>query len=360
MKNNYVVIMAGGKGTRLWPLSRINSPKQFQNLVGDNTMIVDTYQRIKQILSPKNIFISTTKDYQNEIQKQLPEIPKENYIIEPMAKNTAPAIGLVATKIAHIDPNATITTIASDHIILNTNNFIHSINACQEMIENNQKMIGIVGIKPTSPHTGYGYIQKNKVITKIDNLEIFEVNKFVEKPDKLTAKKYLKDGNYFWNASYFTFKAKYLIDVIKKYEPVIYNSLNHIKKSIGKKNENKTIISEFHKMPELAIDYLIEKLNSVFVIPVDLGWDDIGSWEAIKNISSRISGDDNITKGNNISIDNKDTLIYAQDKLIAVLGVRNLIVVDTKDAILICDKNSSQDVKNIIELLKNNKDTKYL
>lgn len=360
MKNNYVVIMAGGKGTRLWPLSRISSPKQFQNLVGDNTMIVDTYQRVKQILSPKNIFISTTKDYQNEIQKQIPEIPKENYIIEPMAKNTAPAIGLVATKIFAKDPKAIITTIASDHIVLNVDNFIHSINACQEMIENNHQMIGIVGIKPTSPHTGYGYIQKEKIITKIGDCEIFKVKKFVEKPNKPTAEKYLKDGNYFWNASYFTFKASYLLDVIKKHEPIIYDSLSSIKNVIGKKNENKIIISEFHKMPELAIDYLIEKLNSVFVIPVDLGWDDIGSWEAIKNISSRISGNDNIVKGNNISIDNKDTLIYAQDKLIAVLGVKNLIVVDTKDAILICDKNSSQDVKKIIELLKNNKDTKYL
>lgn len=360
-KNNYVVIMAGGKGTRLWPLSRNSKPKQLQNFIGTDTMIQDTYKRVVKLIDPSHIYISTNKNYIAEIKKQLPEIPKSNYIIEPIARNTGPAIGLVAVKISNINPDAVITTIASDHVVTKVDNFLESIEISQDMVTKDPSYIGTIGIKPTTPHTGFGYIQKGKFIKEADDAEIYKVKQFVEKPDFKTAKKYLESKDYFWNASYFTFSAKNILDLFKQYEPEIYKHLISIKKAYGKSNEQETIKKEFLNMPELAFDYLVEKINNIFIVPADLGWDDIGSWEAIKNIISQIEEIDTPERGNHIGIDNENSLIYAQDKLIATIGLKNVVIVDTNDAILICDKSKTQDVKKIIEKLQSDKKyQKYL
>lgn len=358
MKNhNYIVIMAGGKGTRLWPMSRNKKPKQLQKLIGKKTMIQDTFERAKKIVPIENIYISTNSIYEKEIKKQLPKIPNKNYIIEPIAKNTAPAIGLVAAIIGKRDPLAIITTIASDHVITKISNFVNALSACQKMIKKHKNMIGTIGIVPTSAHTGYGYIQKDNQIDLINNLKIYKVKKFVEKPDKKTAQKYLDSRQFFWNASYFTFNAKNILNYFKKYEPKIYKGINNIYQNVDKKSFNLIIKKEFNTIPELAFDYLVEKLNTVFTIPSDLGWDDIGSWESIKSIVSSGKKEIVIERGNHLGIDNNDSLIYAQNKLICTIGLNNIVVVDTDDVLFICNKSRSQDVKKMIDRLS--KDKKY-
>ncbi len=358
---NYMVIMAGGKGTRLWPMSRNQKPKQLQKLITENSMIQETYNRVIKMYSPKKIFISTNKSYVSKIQKQLPKIPRDNYIVEPMMKNTAPAIGLSAIKIMKRDSKAIISTIHADHLIAKVSNFLSAIEASNLLVAKHPKLIGTVGIKPTFAHTGLGYIKSGKKITTINKIPVYHMDKFVEKPNLKRAEAYVSSGKFSWNAGYFTFKAQTLLDNFKKYEPKIYNQLVKIMDALDTKQENKILEKEFAKMPELAIDYLIEKLDTVFTIAADLGWNDIGSWQVIQEILSKETGLTNIERGNHIGIDNQDSLIYAQDKLIATIGLKNIIVVDTGDAILVCNKSRSQDVKKIIEKLETDKKyKKYL
>ena len=347
--------MAGGKGTRLWPMSRNAKPKQLQNLIGEKTMIQDTFDRVKKIVPLNNIYISTNSRYEKTIKSQLPKIRKYNFIIEPAAKNTAPAIGLVASIIGKRNKNAVITTVASDHVVTKEDNFIGAIRSCQNYVLKHPSMIGTVGIVPASPHTGYGYIQKNNKIAKIGRVFLYRVKKFVEKPDKATAQKYLDSGEFFWNASYFTFNATKILEYFKTHEKKIHKLLKKIYDAVDTKNQTKVIQDSFKIMPELAFDYLVEKLSKVFVIPTDLGWDDIGSWEAIKNIVASGKVGAVVERGNHLGIDNSDSLIYAQDKLVCTIGLKNLVVVDTDDVLFVCNKSRSQDVKKLIEKLQGDK-----
>lgn len=357
----YIVIMAGGKGTRLWPMSRNNSPKQLQSLISNQSMIQDTYNRVIKDYNPKEIYISTNSDYMPMIQKQLPKIPKENYVIEPMMRNTAPAIGLSTIKILKKNPDATISTIHADHLITKEKNFLSALKASNKMVEKNPELIGTVGIKPTFAHTGLGYIKMGKKITNIGKTPVYKMDKFVEKPDLVHAKKYFESGKYSWNAGYFTFKGQTLMNDLRAYEPKIYKQLTKIMDALGTKKESTILKKEFAKTPKLAIDYLIEKLDTVFTISADLGWNDIGSWQVIQEVLSKQTKKNNITRGNHVGIDNKDSLIYAQDKLIVTIGLEDIVIVDTDDAILVCNKSKSQDVKKIIEKFeKNKKYKKYL
>ena len=210
--------MAGGKGTRLWPMSRDQKPKQLQKLISDNSMIQETYNRVVKMHPPKQIYISTNDDYMPKIQKQLPKIPKANYIIEPMMRNTGPAIGLSAIKILKRDPNATICTIHADHLIAKVNNFLSALEVSNQMVEKHPELIGTVGIKPTFAHTGLGYIKSGNELTTINKTPVYKMDKFVEKPDLTRAKKYISSGKYSWNAGYFTFKGQTLLNNFKQYE----------------------------------------------------------------------------------------------------------------------------------------------
>ena len=357
---NYIVIMAGGRGTRLWPLSRENSPKQLQKLIGKLSMLQETYQNVQEIMPVENILISTNNRYKKQIMEQLPNVPEKNYILEPASKNTAPAMGLVASYIFKRDPKAIVTTLPSDHFYRKKENFAKVIEAAFATISNHTDYINTIGLKPSFAHTGLGYIEKSEPIEKIGDEQVYRVKKFVEKPNLETAQKYVDSGNFLWNASYFTWQAKNLLEIIKKHQPDIYHHLEKIIDSIGKNNETEIIAEEFNLMPELAIDYIVEQLDKVSLIPADLGWDDIGSWQVLQEILASLSNTDVVERGNHIGIDNKNSLIYAGDKLIATVGLNNIIVVDTDDAILICAKNRTQDVKKITDRLKQEGKVNYL
>lgn len=355
--NNYIVLMAGGTGTRLWPVSRESMPKQFQRFERDKSLIQETYEHVKNLVPSENIFISLGPAALKETQKQLKEINKKNYIIEPISKNTGPSIALVAAKIFKKDPSAVIATIASDHIVTKVNNYRYTFKNAFEFVKNNPQYLVTVGITPDRPHTGFGYI---KVGAKIGKTNVRQAEKFVEKPDMITAKKYVSSGKYMINASYFIFSAGEMIKMFENLSPQIYKGLRNILKAIDTAEENKVTKEEFEKFPKIPIDTAIaEKAKNIAVIPADLGWSDVGSWTVFYDLlqSDRANV---ISRGHHVGLDDKNCLFIAGNKLLATVGLEDIIVVDTPDVTLVCHKNKAQEVKNLISKLKEQGKSQYL
>lgn len=356
-KENYVVIMAGGSGTRLWPMSRTNLPKQFHSLASEKSLIQETYERVKDLVPKENIYVSLVSSILKTSISQLPEVPKENFIIEPEGKNTAPAIGLVAANIFHRNPQAVVITVASDHTVNKITNFQTAVSNAFSFVKDNPDYFVTIGIKPTRPDTGLGYI---KVGRKFPNSNLHEVNQFVEKPDLETAKSYLKSGGYLWNASYFTWRADKILEMYAEHAPAIYEKLVLILKILDKK-DNATIDKIYKEMPKVPIDTAIaEKVKKIAVVPADLGWSDIGSWSSLYDLLSQQTDSHTISKGNHIGVDDKNCLIYAQDKLLATVGLEDIVIVDTPDVTLVLNKNQSQKVKDLIEKIKESGNESYL
>lgn len=359
-QNFYAVIMAGGAGTRLWPLSRQKMPKQFHRLTSRRTMIQETYRRLINIIPKNNIFISTAERYKKIIKQQFPFIKNTQLIIEPLSRNTAPAICLVAGYIQKINPRAIVATIASDHIIKNISEFNLSLRTGLETVSSNESKLATIGIEPTYPDTGLGYIQKGKVFCRIKKRKVFYAKNFKEKPSLRIAKKYLKSGDYFWNAGYFIFSAGNLLEIYKEFVPDTYEQIREVVSWQGKsgkaKNKKKAIKKIFFSIREEPFDTAIaEKLNPGrrLVIPSKLIWSDVGNWAALsdffQNDNKKIP--DHI-KGNYINFQNKNCFIKSNKKLIAAIGLENIVVIDTDDAILIARKDKVHNVKKIIEELK--------
>ncbi len=345
-KNFYIVIMAGGTGTRLWPVSRKEKPKQFQEFTSSKTMIQETYDRVSQIVVKENIFVSTAKEYEGLVLEQLPEISAKQMIIEPTARNTAAAIALVAKTIRDINPQAIVATVASDHAIKNVDEFVSVISVGLETAEKNKEKLVIVGINPTYPDTGLGYIKMGKEFSN-DDRRIFYVDSFVEKPDQETAEKYLSGWEYLWNASYFIFSAEKFMEWTRKYTPKIINVLNI--------EDEKERLEKFSALDSVPIDTaIVEKMNSenLLVIPSELQWSDVGNWGALFDFFKDSLKSEMIVKGNHIDSGSQNCLVYSEDKLVATVGLRDIIIVETKDAILVANKNNVSEVKKIIDKLK--------
>jgi len=351
-KNFYAVIMAGGTGTRLWPVSRKKRPKQFQKFTSSQTMIQETYDRVAKVVSKENIFISTTADYKKLTLEQLPEISEKQLIIEPSARGTAAAIALVAKSIYQVNPKAVVATVASDHVIKNIDEFVSVLTIALESAEKNVDKLVTVGINPTYPDTDLGYIKMGKEFSN-DERRIFYVDSFVEKPDKKTAEKYLAGWEYLWNASYFVFSAENFLVWTRKYTPKIINVLN-----IEDEDERN---KKYETLDNVPIDTaMVEKMSSDsrLVVPSELQWSDVGNWGALFDFFKDSLKSEMIVKGNHIDSGSKNCLVYSEDKMVATVGLEDIIVVETKDAVLIADKKKVSEVKDIIEKLK--KDGKHL
>lgn len=355
--NHYIVLMAGGSGTRLWPMSRETKPKQFHKFATGKSLLQETYERTAVLVKKENIYVSLGPTSLHEAQKQLPKILKSNFIVEPIAKNTAPSIALTVAHIFKRNPLAIITTVSSDHTIKNINHFQNAFKKAFNFVEKNHQYLVTVGIKPDSPHTGYGYI---KLGEKIATNDVYRALGFVEKPDLITAEKYLKSGKYLWNASYFTFRADQMISMFQKYAPEIYTGLKKILATIDTSNEKKMIKQAFEKFDKIPIDTAVaEKAEKIAVIPVEMGWSDIGSWQSLYELL-RAGKDDVVRRGHHIGIDDKNCLFFAENKLLATVGLENIVVVDTPDVTLVCHKNKTQEVKKLIEKLKEQGKQRYL
>ncbi len=350
------VIMAGGSGTRLWPMSRNNFPKQLHQLISDKSLIQDTFERLKTFIPVEKIYVSTAEKYLHETRRHLPELPQENFIIEPVARNTGPAIAYIAAFFAAKDPKSIVATFASDHSVTKIEEFRQAVLAAEAAIEKYPDNIVTVGLNPTCPDTGLGYIKMNNLIDTIDDVKIFTVKQFIEKPDLATAKKYVAAWEYLWNASYFIWRTDTLIDLFEKFAPDFTNPIKEITSAFKSEDRNgakKIIAEQYEKMPAEPFDTVImEKATEVLVIPADLGWSDIGSWASLHDILANATGSNIIAKGNHVGIDNQNCLVYAKDKLIATVGLEDVIIVDTDDVLLICKKDHAQNIKKLIDKLK--------
>ena len=344
------VIMAGGKGERFWPKSRTDMPKQFLSLTNDGkTMIQHTVERISSLVNIEDVFVVTNKNYKQLVFNQLQGIPEQNILLEPMAKNTAPCIGLAAVHIKKKYEDAIMLVLPSDHLIKYNELFIDTLkDAIKVATEANN--LATIGIMPSYPETGYGYI--NFGAKKEGNYLAYDVTKFVEKPNIEKAKEYLASGKYLWNSGMFVWKSSTILENFERLLPGTYHSLMSIYDSIGQKDEHNILEQEFNKISSESIDYgIMEHASNIYTLPGNFGWDDVGSWLAMDRINTT-NESGNIVNGNVITIDTKNSIIQAQEKLIATVGIEDLIIVDTEDAMLICSKDKTQDVKKVLENLK--------
>lgn len=343
------LIMAGGRGERFWPKSRKNLPKQFLSLTGDGkTMIQLTIERILPLVAMEDIYISTNKDYRSLVLEQLPNIPKENILCEPYSRNTAPCIGLGAIHMARKYDDATMLVLPSDHLIKYNSMFINTLKDASEIAQKNSNLVTI-GITPDYPETGYGYIKFNP---NIGEGRAFEVDRFVEKPNLEVAKEYLATDEYLWNSGMFVWKVSSILGKMKELMPETYKGLLNIQQAIGSEEEEIVLEKEFRVFESISIDYgIMEKSKNIYTLPGTFGWDDVGSWLAVERIK-KSNEYGNVVDGNVITIESKNCIIEAGKKLIATVGIENLIIVDTEDATLVCDKDSAGDIKKILENLK--------
>jgi len=354
--------MAGGRGTRLWPVSRQGKPKQFQKLVSENTMLQDTFSRLRKIAEPADIFVSTNKEYIEEVKKELPEMPVKNIIAEPIGRNTAPSIALSTAIIVAKFGNETVGFFPADHFIKHPENLLSAISQGEKFLEKNPEYLVTFGIAPTAPETGYGYIEKENLLEKLGSTEFFQAKRFVEKPNLETAQKYLESGHFFWNSGMFLWKARTIIEKFKAYVPDIYKRLMKIKNAVGKDNFNSVLKKEFPKMDKISIDYAVmENEPNVIVAPVSIDWSDVGSWTALKDTLLGDSKEHLVRiEGEHLDFDSENLLVYGADKLIVTIGVKDLIIVDTPDAILICDRTKSQLVSDVVKKLEESGKIKHL
>jgi len=352
-EHEYVLIMAGGSGSRLYPRSTDKLPKQFQNIIGDKTLIEQAYERAKKLVNDDHIYISSNHKYIDLIKKYLPKIPVENYITEPVKRNTGPAISLATALIYKKDKEAIITAVHSDHLVVKTDEYAKAIKAGIKAVKDNSKYILCVGITPTSAHTGLGYIEKKEKFIKTEGYIIYTTKRFVEKPNLDLAKQYVSSGNFFWNAGYFIWQAKHFLAELKKYSPKIHKGVLKIAQSKGHKDFTNILDSEFIKFEDVAIDTLImEKTSNLLVLPVDIGWSDVGSWDVVADMVNAQDKDSNgnYIKGTVINIDTHNTTILSHDdsKIIATIGLDNFIIITTENAIVIVPRGRSEDVKKIV------------
>lgn len=337
------LIMAGGKGERFWPLSTEEKPKQFLNLLGEETMIQMTVNRLKDIIPLERIFVVTGKRYVNLVKEQVPLLPERNIIVEPVGRNTAPCIGLSAFVIEKYYKDATIVVLPSDHLIRDEKKFQNSILAGYEFIKLENEAIVTLGMKPDRPETGYGYINYAYIKENINGFEIRKVNKFVEKPDLDTAKKYISCGDFLWNGGMFIWKSSNIFNLTNKYLHDTYMILNEI--AVASESEFEDILEEKYELLEsVSIDYgIMEKAPSIYVIPSDFGWDDVGNWSSIERYKEKdVNG--NVVNQNAVTYNSENNIILTNKKIV-LNDIRNLIIVETDDCIMISSKEQEQNIK---------------
>lgn len=341
------VIMAGGRGERFWPKSRNSCPKQFLSLTPDGeTMIQKTVKRLLPIVDMEDIYIVTNAAYTELVLGQLPDLPRSNILAEPCARNTAPCIAFAAAVIGRKYEDAIMLVLPSDHLIGYENIYVNTLRKAVSVAENGKNLVTI-GITPTYPETGYGYINFGK-----EAGDAYEVERFVEKPDLSTAEKYLASGDYLWNSGMFVWKLSSIMDNMKEFLPDIYEGAMRIGESFGTPGYEETLVREFEAFKGESVDFgIMEKASDIYTIPGSFGWDDVGSWLAVERINDT-DDSGNCFSGDVIAVDSERTTVCGGKRLVAAVGTKDLIVVDTDDALLICSKESTQNVKEVIARLR--------
>lgn len=350
----YIVIMAGGSGTRLWPVSRRESPKQFQKLLGDQSLIAATFDRLRPLAEPHEIFVSTTRELAEQCLDHLPELPGGNVLIEPVGRNTGPAVGYAAAFFDHVNPDEIVATVHSDHVVGRGDVFCDAIRLAADRVRQDPDVLLTIGLKPTWGNPGFGYIKAAGQAA--DALAVLPVERFEEKPAPEVAQRYYESGEYFWNAGYFVFRAGTMLAGIERYDEELHDGLRRIQAALGTPRAADVLDHEYRRFAPQAIDQLVfepeSRAGRVATVPADLDWDDLGSWKTLRDILAKGRPNGVVTRGEVIEVECRDSLIQASGgRLIAVLGLAEMIVIDTPDALLICGAGQAEAIKEILARL---------
>jgi len=357
---NHVVIMCGGSGSRFWPKSRKIYPKQFLKIVGNKTMLQLTVDRISSFIPIENIYMVTNAGYVDTIKEQVPRIPEENLIIEPMIKETAACIGYSAVKLLKKDPEAIMIVLPADHYIKDEEEFIRTLKQGLEIAASENCLV-TMGIKPVRPETAYGYIETGKRIDRPLQIPTYKIKRFTEKPNGEKAQEFIDKGTYLWNSGMFIWKASVLLKQYKKFLPDMYMSLRRMSDYVGTPAEAEIVEEEYDKIDGISIDYgILEKTWDVYVMESGFSWDDIGNWTALERYLDK-DENGNSLRGECRVLDSHNCILYGSKRLVAAIGVEDLIIVETDDVIMVCKKDRDQDIKLLLkELQRDNENSIYI
>jgi mannose-1-phosphate guanylyltransferase len=346
----HALIMAGGTGTRLWPLSRRNRPKQALPLIGDRTMFQAAVERLGPLFPPDRIHVVTRREHVPQLRDQAPQLPPANFVVEPEGRGTAPAIGLAAVYLAQRDPEATMAVLTADQHIADTERFRAALEAAAQVAAENRLVT--LGIRPTTPATGYGYIKQGKALAEVGDFQVFGVDRFTEKPDVETAQRMLDSGAYAWNAGMFIWRVPCILEQLEGHMPSLYQHLMSLKHPVGTPESQEELVRLWPQVARETIDYgVMEKADDIVVIPVDMGWSDVGSWSSLMELLDKDEAG-NVVVGHHLNVDTRDCLIYSSKRTIATIGVQDLVIVETEDALLVCPRDREQEVRRIVQRLE--------
>ncbi|MEO0795071.1 MAG: sugar phosphate nucleotidyltransferase [Verrucomicrobiota bacterium] len=362
MPQKFVVIMAGGRGERFWPQSRLRKPKHLLPIVGEEPMLTQTVKRLEGLVAPEQVLIITNAEQRDAVLEVCPMLPPENVIAEPIGRDTAPAVGLAMEIVRSRDPEGVFAMLPADHVIHDAAGFRRVLSAAFDAATQEAVLVTI-GIEPDCPATGFGYIHKGEQYTEIENLPLFRVQGFVEKPDLETAKSYLDSGEYFWNAGMFVWTVGTVDAAFAQHVPGLHAALGEIGKALAANEDIASVLErEYPQLEKISVDYaLMEKADNVVTLPSAFDWDDVGAWPAIANHHEK-DDSENVVKGAGwVEMGSGNIVLSENDgHLLALVGVDNLIVVRTEDATLVCPKDRAQDIKKLVKNLADHDDWKKL
>ena len=356
----YAVVMAGGKGTRFWPRSTEKKPKHLLEIFSEKTILRETVDRIKPLIPGENIFVVTGRSHAIDVMRQLPDVPKTHILVEPLGRNTAPCIGLAALHVRRCDPGGVMVVLPSDHFIGRQKAFLRVLSIAGQAAAAGEKALVTVGVCPSRPETGYGYIERGDQIARFKRGRVFQARSFREKPDLKKARTFVRSGRFYWNSGIFVWKASTILEAIDAFLPRLGDGLREIDAALGTRREKNVVKKVYGRTAPVSIDYgVMEKSGNVLLVEGDFGWSDAGNWDALWELGEK-DRQGNVLNGKVLTVDACRSYVWSPNRLVALVGVEDLIVVETGDSVLICRRGSSQGVRDVVDALEKNRMWEYL